>query len=365
MEGSLGTKDNTMKKLFTILLVLCSLSGVGLGQQLLRQSTATTIDIGPFEDSSGAATNPTVTNITVVWRKQGDTTSTSSTTWTPTASGGSHDCVTDTNDTSLKNCEITATDTDTAGRITITAAVSGSLKYFGRFVVVPAATYDTLITNGFASGADLLNTQTSLLTDVGGFGKQVVDNVDSPASGIKSDTSALVTTIGTPTGASISADIVGVLHPTISGRTLDVTSTGAAGIDWGNVENPTTSINFTNTTIGTVTAVTGITGVTFPTNFNLLSINGSGQITVGTNNDKTGYALSSGNVTTVADAIQNYTIEGSLTQKQLTRLISAVLVGKSSGAGTGTITFRDVNDFANRVVATVSGGNRTAVTLNP
>ncbi len=37
--------------------------------------------------------------------------------------------------------------------------------------------------------------------------------------------------------------------PTVSGRSLDVTATGAAGIDWANVENPTTTLALTATTI--------------------------------------------------------------------------------------------------------------------
>lgn len=39
------------------------------------------------------------------------------------------------------------------------------------------------------------------------------------------------------------------LQPTVSTRTLDVTATGAAGIDWGNVENPTTVVALTQTTL--------------------------------------------------------------------------------------------------------------------
>lgn len=39
------------------------------------------------------------------------------------------------------------------------------------------------------------------------------------------------------------------LQPTVAGRTLDVTATGAAGIDWANVENPTTAVNLSGTTI--------------------------------------------------------------------------------------------------------------------
>lgn len=39
------------------------------------------------------------------------------------------------------------------------------------------------------------------------------------------------------------------LQPTVSTRTLDVTATGAAGIDWGNVESPTTVLALTQTTL--------------------------------------------------------------------------------------------------------------------
>jgi hypothetical protein len=39
------------------------------------------------------------------------------------------------------------------------------------------------------------------------------------------------------------------LQPTVAGRTLDVTTTGEAGIDWANVGAPTTAVTLSNTTI--------------------------------------------------------------------------------------------------------------------
>lgn len=58
-------------------------------------------------------------------------------------------------------------------------------------------------------------------------------------------------------------------------------------------------------------------------------------------------------------------IEGSLTLKDVLRLILAANAGKSSGGGTTTVTFRDNADTKNRISATVnSSGNRTAVTLD-
>lgn len=45
------------------------------------------------------------------------------------------------------------------------------------------------------------------------------------------------------------------LKPTTSGRTLDVSSGGEAGIDWANVGSPTTTLNLSGTTIKTATDV--------------------------------------------------------------------------------------------------------------
>lgn len=43
--------------------------------------------------------------------------------------------------------------------------------------------------------------------------------------------------------------------PTVSGRSTDVTATGAVGVDWGNVENPTTTVNLSGTTVKDATDV--------------------------------------------------------------------------------------------------------------
>ena len=52
----------------------------------------------------------------------------------------------------------------------------------------------------------------------------------------------------------------GLLAPTTAGRTLDVTATGAAGIDWGNVENPTTALNLSGTNIDVDQVVASVSG---------------------------------------------------------------------------------------------------------
>lgn len=59
-------------------------------------------------------------------------------------------------------------------------------------------------------------------------------------------------------------------------------------------------------------------------------------------------------------------IEPGFTAADLLRLMAAVLMGRSSGGGTNTRVFRDVNDSVDRVTATVeSDGDRSSITLDP
>ena len=58
-------------------------------------------------------------------------------------------------------------------------------------------------------------------------------------------------------------------------------------------------------------------------------------------------------------------VEGTISESQALKFLLASLVGRSSGGGTTTITFRDTANSTNRIVATVdSSGNRTNITLN-
>ena len=50
------------------------------------------------------------------------------------------------------------------------------------------------------------------------------------------------------------------LQPTVAGRTLDVTTTGEAGIDWANIGSPTSTVGLTNTTISTGQTITSVSG---------------------------------------------------------------------------------------------------------
>lgn len=69
------------------------------------------------------------------------------------------------------------------------------------------------------------------------------------------------------------------------------------------------------------------------------------------------------NASAIADAVHDEVVEGTLTLRQATRLILAVLAGKSSGGGSRNLKFRDTGDTKDRITAEVSAdGDRTTVT---
>lgn len=74
---------------------------------------------------------------------------------------------------------------------------------------------------------------------------------------------ALVITTGTVGGTSVVGYVVGhfsienrsAVMPTVATRTLDVTATGEAGLDWANVGAPSTTVALSGTTVKTATDV--------------------------------------------------------------------------------------------------------------
>ena len=207
----------------------------------------------------------------------------------------------------------------------------------------------------------------SLVTDFDGITGNNYYAVDTSADGTfysAGGSFRVIITTGTVDSVSAEGTIVGrftlrktsALKPTTAGRTLDVSAGGEAGLDWANVGSPTTAVNLSATNIDVDQVVASVSG----------NVAGSvasvtNTVTVGTNNDKTGYALSSGGIT----AIWAEVITGTTTAVQAMRGFLAVLLGKASGLATTTAVFRNVADTKDVVTATVdSSGNRTAVTTD-
>lgn len=192
-------------------------------------------------------------------------------------------------------------------------------------------------------------------------------------------------------------DAFGALKPTASGRTLDVTANGNAGIDLANIDNPTATLALTNTTIsvsqqvasvsgnvggtvgsvvgnvggnvngsvgsvagnvsgnvnGTVGSVVGnvggISGVTFPTHFDNLAIATNGHVTATVD--------SINNNAITADSIQANAITAA---KIATGAITAAAFAVDSipetafvaGAISGRVTSAD---FVNEIATGVAG----------
>jgi len=73
--------------------------------------------------------------------------------------------------------------------------------------------------------------------------------------------------------------------------------------------------------------------------------------------------LAANAATDVAAATLATTVEGSSSLKAMVQDIGAATAGKNTGAGTGTVTFRNVSDTADALVATVdASNNRTVIT---
>lgn len=297
---------------------------------------------------------------------------------------------------------------------------------------VPTTLAGTPVVSAYVgNGTTELTAGITLTVDFDGrTGMHNVRVVASSGNGYATATNVmLVITTGTVGGSSVVGYVVGAFSiearsavmPTVAGRTLDVTSGGAAGIDWANIENPTTAVNLSATNIdadqvvasvtgavgsvtGAVGSVTGAVGsVTGNVGGNVVGTVGSvvgavgsvtgnvggnlngnvvgsvgsvvgavgsvtAPVTVGTNNDKTGYALSSAGYNAAADALLDRAdgIEVGLTPRQTWRLGVAADAGKLSGATTATVVIRNaVADSKDRITASVDGaGNRTAVTVD-
>ena len=139
-----------------------------------------------------------------------------------------------------------------------------------------------------------------------------------------------------------------------AGNTLDVTATGAAGIDWGNIENKTTANDLSATDIQLCDTVTTLT--------NLPAITAGWLTAAGIATDAIGSdELATSAVTKIwAQIVETV---GSRTAQQAMSLILAAVAGVTTDSGA---TIKDSAGTNTRISATINGSNeRTAMTLTP
>lgn len=171
-----------------------------------------------------------------------------------------------------------------------------------------------------------------------------VDTIDGIVDDILADTADMRPKLGSPAGASISADIAAIKSQTdaIEADTQDLqTQVGTAGagltaLPW----NPAWDTEVQSEVADALTAYDA------PTNTDLN--NALGGVPTGSE---------------IADAVLDEVVEGTTTLRQSIRLHNAVLGGKASGLETTSVKYRDLADTKDRVTATVDqDGNRSAVT---
>jgi len=115
-------------------------------------------------------------------------------------------------------------------------------------------------------------------SDATRFGLAALPNASASASGGLLTYGTSAGQINPSSGAVPTSD---GLKPTTAGRTLDVSSTGEAGIDWANIGSPTTTVNFSGTTFSQLSGdVAGKVlggGVSTITGTGVRAVDGSGN----------------------------------------------------------------------------------------
>jgi hypothetical protein len=254
---------------------------------IARQSTARTVMVGPVLDASGVAVPDCVVADFEGSVNGGD----------PAALNGSatltHRGV------GFYSLALTATDLATVGSFEVTINDTVNACGIKEITVVEEAVYDALFAASAAgyqvpiwssAGAtvNLSATTVANVTTVNGLATDVISSASVSAAAVtKIQTSLSTLTQTQVTGgayalnsasfafnaalplttqqksdvnaeADTAATDYGALKPTTAGRTLDVTTNGNAGIDWGNIDNQNTSQDLSATTVAAVTTVNGL-----------------------------------------------------------------------------------------------------------
>src|SRR5688572_10751391 len=141
--------------------------------RLLKQSTASTLLLGPFLDSTDGVTSETALTISqsdvLLWKEGGTTLAqkNEATSCTHRSNG-------------LYTCPVNTTDTNTLGTLVVSVSESGALPIRQDYLVVPANVYDS-----FTLGTDLLDVSVAQLAG----SATPVTNMAASALGIVQGTS--------------------------------------------------------------------------------------------------------------------------------------------------------------------------------
>lgn len=198
------------------------------------------------------------------------------------------------------------------------------------------------------------------------------NTMDSRTTSIVNQTSQILSTIDAPVTnylTSILEDTKTTIPATLSDLNsgLDLTFTRVQSIlvDTGStlLNLETSTVNYASQALSTIDA--GIVTTIGNKITSILVDTGSTLNNLGTSIVEDTSKIASSLTATLPDSIWDEAMEAGYTAREYMRLMAACLFGKTSGGGTGTVTFRDTADGINRIVATVDvNKNRTGVVLD-
>jgi hypothetical protein len=110
---------------------------------------------------------------------------------------------------------------------------------------------------------------------------------------------------------TVARQIDDLTYPVTSGRSTAVNASGQVGVDWANVGSPSTTVALSGTTVATVTTTTTATNLT-------------------TNNDKTGYGLSAAAIQAIWDALTSALTTTNSIGKRIVDNLNATVSSRST-----------------------------------
>ena len=327
---------------------------------LLKQSTAATLKIGPFQDDAdGSAENGlTIEDSDVRLTKNGGD------------FGDKHqtdDCVFD--EAGYYNCAVDTTDTDTLGRLQLAVWMAGCLPVYHEFMVVTAHVYDSQCGSDYQQ-VDVIQvgSTTQSATDLKDFADTGYNPVTHKVAGV-----VLADTCTTCTTTTTNTDLTAFAADYTAARAGYLDELAAANLptDIANVKAETATIVTDTNELQTDWHDGGrldllIDDVLADTNELELDWKNGGRLDLIIDSlalEATVAALNDIDADAVWDEVMDANAPANAdTARKIINVIAGVLAAKSSGGGTNTIVFRDTGDTKDRISATVDAdGNRTAV----
>lgn len=303
----------------------------------LKQSTAVDVPVGPFVDSTDGNTAETALTITqpdIRLKKNGAA-------WAQKSAAQtlSHE------EAGWYEVSLSTTDTDTLGHLMLAIHESGALPVWREFMVLPANVYD-----GLVGGTDVLQVDVSQFGNAAGTfasGRPEVNTTHAAGTAWGS---------GAITAGAIAADAIGASELAADAATEIATAVWAAA-----VRTLTANTNLSIMTAADIRAAIGMSSANLDTQLAGIAAFIDTEVAAILSQVN---ALPDANSNADALLTRADGIYTGYTPADALRIIVSAVAGKSSGHGTSNVKYRDLPDSKDVIDATVSGGNRTAITLD-